>query len=36
MSGPRGATSGLGRYLPALGWLGGYEGSWLRGDLVAG
>jgi sulfate permease, SulP family len=36
MSGRRGAGSGLARYLPALGWLGGYRRSWLRGDLVAG
>jgi hypothetical protein len=36
MSGPRGATSGLARYLPAVEWLGGYQGPWLRGDLAAG
>jgi SulP family sulfate permease len=30
------ATGGLARYVPALGWLGRYQGSWLRGDLVAG
>jgi sulfate permease, SulP family len=36
MSGPRGATSGLARYLPAVGWLAGYQGPWLRGDLAAG
>jgi sulfate permease, SulP family len=32
----RDATEGLARYVPALGWLGRYQGSWLRGDLVAG
>ena len=26
----------LARYLPAVGWLRGYRGPWLRGDLVAG
>jgi sulfate permease, SulP family len=36
MSGPRGATAGLARYLPAVEWLGGYQGPWLRGDLAAG
>jgi sulfate permease, SulP family len=36
MSGRRGGGPGLARYLPALGWLGGYRGRWLRGDLVAG
>src|SRR5215207_7150997 len=36
MSGPRGAGSGLARYLPAVGWLAGYQGPWLRGDLSAG
>ena len=30
------AGSGLARYVPAVGWLGGYQGSWLRGDLAAG
>jgi sulfate permease, SulP family len=24
------------RYLPAVGWLRGYQRAWLRGDLVAG
>jgi MFS superfamily sulfate permease-like transporter len=36
MSVRRGAGSGLARYVPAVGWLGGYQGSWLRGDLAAG
>ena len=30
------AGSGLARYVPAVGWLGGYQGSWLRDDLAAG
>jgi SulP family sulfate permease len=30
------AGSGLARYVPAVGWLGGYQSSWLRGDLAAG
>src|ERR671911_558090 len=30
------AGSGLARYVPGVGWLGGYQGSWLRGDLAAG
>src|SRR6188768_3182762 len=29
------ARSPLARVLPALGWLRGYDKSWLRGDLVA-
>jgi len=29
-------ASGLARYLPALVWLRGYQGSWLVPDLVAG
>ena len=28
--------SGLARYVPAVGWLRGYRGPWLQGDLVAG
>jgi sulfate permease, SulP family len=36
MSGRRGAAAGRGRYVPALGWLGGYQGPWLPGDLAAG
>jgi len=36
MSGRRSAGSVLARYLPGVGWLGGYRGPWLRGDLVAG
>ncbi|HEX7146982.1 MAG TPA: SulP family inorganic anion transporter [Actinomycetota bacterium] len=36
MSGRRDAGSGLARYVPAAGWLGGYQRSWLRGDLAAG
>ena len=36
MSGRRDAGSGLARYLPVAGWLGGYQRSWLRGDLAAG
>jgi len=30
------APSGLGKYLPILGWLPGYPAKWLRQDLVAG
>lgn len=30
------AGSGLARHVPAVGWLGGYQGPWLRGDLTAG
>ena len=36
MRGQGAAGSGLARYVPAVGWLGGYQGAWLRGDLVAG
>jgi len=28
--------SGPARWLPALGWLRGYQGGWLAGDLLAG
>jgi MFS superfamily sulfate permease-like transporter len=30
------AGHGLARYVPALAWLGGYQGAWLRGDVLAG
>jgi sulfate permease, SulP family len=36
MRGRRGARAGLARYLPAVEWLAGYQGPWLRGDLAAG
>jgi sulfate permease, SulP family len=26
----------VGRWIPAVGWLGSYDPTWLRGDLVAG
>jgi hypothetical protein len=32
MRGRRGASAGLARYLPAVEWLAGYQGPWLRGD----
>lgn len=27
---------GLSKYIPILGWLPGYQGEWLRLDVVAG
>jgi sulfate permease, SulP family len=36
MTGRRDPAGGLARYLPAVGWLGGYQRGWLRGDLAAG
>ena len=36
MRGQGAAGHGLARYVPAVGWLGAYQGAWLRGDLVAG
>lgn len=35
---PRSSTKNLNwrQWIPALGWLRGYDRSWLRGDLVAG
>ena len=36
MSGRRGAAAALVGYVPAAGWLRGYQRSWLRGDLAAG
>jgi hypothetical protein len=30
------ATSWITGYVPAVGWLGAYQGRWLRGDLAAG
>ena len=30
------STSGLARWIPALGWLRTYQPGWLRGDVVAG
>ena len=32
---PSTATTGLARWIPAVGWLRQYEASWLRGDLFA-
>jgi len=31
-----GEPVGLARFLPIVGWLRGYDRSWLRGDLIAG
>lgn len=36
MTGGAAATSRPAAYLPAVGWLRAYQGSWLRGDLAAG
>ena len=33
---PDAAGGGLARFVPALGWLRGYEFGWLAPDLVAG
>src|SRR5689334_14943524 len=33
---PEQTSKGIGRWVPALQWLRGYDKSWLRGDLVAG
>ena len=29
-------SSGIARWLPALGWLRSYDKTWLRGDIIAG
>lgn len=29
-------TSGWARWIPAAGWLATYQGTWLRGDVIAG
>jgi SulP family sulfate permease len=36
MSNDRSQVPAMSRFLPALGWLGTYNTSWLRGDVIAG
>jgi sulfate permease, SulP family len=31
-----GRARGVGRYLPAVAWLGSYQVRWLQRDLIAG
>jgi high affinity sulfate transporter 1 len=33
---PSSAASAIARWIPAVGWLRGYEARWLQGDVVAG
>ena len=33
---PTTASTGIGKHIPALGWLRSYQSDWLRLDLVAG
>src|ERR1700760_192694 len=36
MASPAARSHGLGRLVPAVGWLPRYERKWLRGDVTAG